>query len=110
LQYDSPVIAVVIMIIVIPITFRMPAMLVFIPPFMFGIPAALARFVQLFAPMLSLLTLLAMMLDRFVQLVIGLRNASLAVVIGAQVRSTCKQEKASQCRGSKCGSAKDRTV
>jgi hypothetical protein len=66
LQYDSPVIAVVIMIMVIPIMIRMPAMLVFIPPSMAGIPAALTRFVQLFAPMLSLLTLVAVMLDSFV--------------------------------------------
>ena len=54
------------MIVVIPIMIRMPAMLVFIPPSMVGIPATLTRFVQLVAPMLSLLTLVAVMLDSFV--------------------------------------------
>jgi hypothetical protein len=86
LQYDSPVFAVLVMIMVIPITIRMPAMLVFIPPSMFGIPAALTHFVQLFAPTLSLLTPVAVMLDSFVQSVIGFRDAPLAVVIRAQLR------------------------
>jgi hypothetical protein len=60
------VIAVVIMVVVIPIMIRVPAMSVFIPPSMFGIPAALARLVQLTAPLFGLLTLVAVMLDSFV--------------------------------------------
>jgi hypothetical protein len=89
-DYDSPVIAVVI--VVVPITIRMPAMLVFIPPSMVGIPAALTRFVQIVAPVLSLLTLVAVMLDSFVKFVLGLRDASLAVVIGAQARRAYEHE------------------
>ena len=84
------VIAVVIMVVVIPIVIRTPAMLVFIPPSMIRVPAALPRFVQHVAPMCRLLALIAVVLDGFMQLVIGFRNASLAVVIGAQVRSACK--------------------
>jgi hypothetical protein len=42
-EEDSVVVAVVIM--VIPIAFRMPAMLMFIPPSMTGAPAVLPRFV-----------------------------------------------------------------
>jgi hypothetical protein len=91
-DYDSPVIAVVIMVVVVPITIRMPAMLVFIPPSMVGIPAVLTRFVQIVAPVLSLLTLVAVMLDSFVKSVLGFRDAPLAIVIGAQVRRPYKHE------------------
>jgi hypothetical protein len=41
-EEDSVLVAVVI--VVIPIAFRMPAMLVFIPPSMTAVPAALPRF------------------------------------------------------------------
>jgi hypothetical protein len=104
------VIAVVIMVVVIPIVIRTPAMLVFIPPSMIRVPAVLPGFVQHVAPMFRLLALIAVVLDGFVQLVIGFRNASLAIVIGAQVRSACKYEKSSQCRYSKCGSSEERIV
>lgn len=96
-------IAVVIMVVLIPIMFRMPAMFVLIPPSMVGIPAALTHFVQIVAPMLCLLTLVAVTLDRFVQPVIGSGDASLAVVIGAQARRADEHEKASQCGGSQRG-------
>jgi hypothetical protein len=80
------VVSVVIVIMVIPITIRMPAMLVFIPPPMVGFPTALTHFVQLSAPALSLFTLVAVMLDGFVQSVVGFGDAPLAVVIRAQAR------------------------
>ncbi len=90
-------VAVPIMVVVIPIAIRMPATPVFVPPSMIGVPAALSLFVQLMAPVFGLLTLVAVMLDGFVQLVISFREASLAiVVIGAQPRRAGKHEKASQ--------------
>ena len=104
------VIAVVIMVVVIPIVIRTPAMPVFIPPPVIRFPAILPRFAQRVAPMFRLLALIAVVLDGFMQLVISFRNASLAVVIGAQVRSACKYEKSSQCRYSKCGSSEERIV
>ena len=100
------VIAVVIMVVVVPIVIRTPAMLVFIPPSMIRVPAVLPGFVQHVAPMFRLLALIAVVLDGFVQLVIGFRNAVLAV-ISAQVRSACKYEKSGQCRYSKCGSSEE---
>jgi hypothetical protein len=45
MEEDSVVVAVLIVIVVIPIAFRMPAMFVFIPPSMTGAPAAFPRFV-----------------------------------------------------------------
>jgi uncharacterized membrane protein len=104
------VVAVVIMVVVIPIVIRTPAMLVFIPPSMIRFPAALPLFMQDVTPFFRLLALIAVVLDGFMQLVIGFRNASLAIVIGAQVRSACKYEKAGQCRYSKCGSSEERIV
>jgi hypothetical protein len=44
-EHDSVVVAVVFVIMIIPIAFRMPAMLMFIPPSMTGVPAAFPRFV-----------------------------------------------------------------
>ena len=45
-EQDSVIVAVVItiMVAVIPIAFRVPAMCVFIPPSMIGVPAVLPRF------------------------------------------------------------------
>jgi hypothetical protein len=76
-------VAVVIM--VVPIAFRMPAMLMFIPPSMTGAPAVLPRFVEFMTPTFGLLAPVAVMLDGFVQPVVRARNAALAIVaIGAQ--------------------------
>jgi hypothetical protein len=101
--------SVVIMVVVIPITVRMPTMVVFIPPFMFRGPAVFPGLVQHVTPMFRLLALIAVVLDGFMQIVIGFRNAVLAVV-SAQVRSACKYEKSGQCRCSKCGSSEERIV
>jgi hypothetical protein len=94
---QSVVIAVVIMVVIIPITVRMPTMVVFIPPFMFRGPAVLPGLVQHVTPMFRLLAVIAVVLDGFMQIVIGFRNAVLAVV-SAKVRSACKYEKSGQCR------------
>jgi hypothetical protein len=83
-------IAVLIMIVVVPIMLGMPSMLVFIPPSMIGLPATLTQFVQIPAAMLSLFTPVAMMLDGFVQSVIGLCDTPLAVVIRTQTWRTGK--------------------
>lgn len=89
---------VAIVVVVIPIAIRMPATFVFIPPSMTGAPAALPRFVQLVARAIGLPTLVAVVLDGFVQLVIGVRNASLAIVaIGPQRRRAGEHKKTSQC-------------
>jgi hypothetical protein len=108
---DSVVIVVAIVVVVIPIVIRMPAMLVLIPPSMTGGPAALPRFVELVARAIGLLTLVAVVLDGFVQLVIGFRNASLAiVVIGPHLRRAGEHKKTSQCCCSKCHLSEEQTV
>jgi hypothetical protein len=76
---------VLVVIMVIPIAFRMPAMLMFIPPSLPGSPAILAHFAQFMTPTFGLLTPVAVTLNGFVQPVVGARNAALAIVaIGAQ--------------------------
>ncbi len=90
------VIVVAIVVVVIPIPIRVPAMFVLIPPSMTGAPAALSRFVQLAALAIGLLALVAVVLDGFVQLVIGIHNASLAIV-GPQLWRAGEHEKTNQC-------------
>jgi hypothetical protein len=74
-------------IVVIPIAFRMPATLVFIPPSMSGVPAVLPRFAEFMTPAFGLVAPVAMTFYGFVQPVVRARYAALAiVVIGAQKR------------------------
>jgi hypothetical protein len=104
---DLVVLAVTIMVVVIPIAIRVPAMSVFIPPPMIPVPAALPHCSQLATPLFGLSALVAVMFDRFVQFVIGFRNPSLAiVVIGPQLRCARKHQKAGQCCQGKCLSEK----
>jgi len=76
---------VAVMIVVIPVALRAPAMFVFIPPAMPATPASFARFMQLMASLVRLAAVATVMLDGFMKTVIGLGDAPLTiVVIGAQ--------------------------
>ena len=70
------------MIVIVPIVFGAPTMLVFVPPPMAGVPAVLPRFVQFMPPTLGLLATITMVLDSFVQPVLRVRNTSLAFIGG----------------------------
>jgi len=96
-------------IVVVPIVVGTPPVLVFIPPSVIRGPTALPLFVQDVAPFRCLLTLtlIAVVLDGFVQIVIGFRDASLAVVISAQSWSACKHDQSGQRRSSHDGSFKE---
>jgi len=62
-------------------------------------------------PAFGLLAPVAMMLNGFVQPVVGARNAALTiVVIGAQTRHSGEHEKASQRRYRKCRSPEEQIV
>lgn len=71
---------VAVVIVIIPIAFRAPAMLMFIPPSMIGVPAALPRFVEFMTPAFGLLAPVAMVLNGFVEPVVRARDAALAIV------------------------------
>jgi hypothetical protein len=87
---------VVVVVVIVPIVVRTPPVLVFIPPSVIRGPAALPLFVQDVAPFRCLLTLIAVVLDGLMQIVIGFRDASLAVVISAQSWSACKHDESGQ--------------
>lgn len=90
-------VAVVIVIVVIPIPFRMPAMLVFIPPSMIGVPATLACFPQFTTGVVGLWALVTVTRHGLVEFMVSVRNAALAiVVVGAQKRRCGEHEKGSQ--------------
>jgi hypothetical protein len=95
---DSVVIAIVI--VVIPIAFRVPATLVFVPPSMVAVPAALPRFAQFMACVCSLPAPIAMPCNGLIESVIRACNAPLAIVfVGAQKGHCREHQKASQhCR------------
>jgi hypothetical protein len=69
------------MIAVIPVAFFMPAPLVLIPPAMILAPALFARFPQLVAFVIRLPAVPPVMLNRFMQLVVGMGDPPLAALV-----------------------------
>jgi hypothetical protein len=74
-------VAIAIMVVIIPVAVGAPPVLMFVPPTMVAGPAALARLVQLGAPMIGLPAVVAMMLDCLMQLMIGFPHAPLTVIV-----------------------------
>ena len=84
-----------VVIVIIPVATRMPAVPVLIPPPVMDGPAVLACLCQLVSPMVGLSAEVAVMLNGFVQVVIDPRYSSLAIVTaGAELRNTNEREKA----------------
>ena len=77
-------VAIMVVIVVVPITIGMPAVAVFVPPTMAFIPAEFPRLVQIVARVVRLPAVPAVMLHGFVEPVISFGDAALAttVVIG----------------------------
>jgi hypothetical protein len=79
---------VAIVIVVIPIALRVPAVAVFVPPTMALVPAVFPRFTQLVARTIRLLALPTVMLHGFVQFVVlRLGDAALATVVVIRKRT-----------------------
>jgi len=87
---------VIVVVVIVPIVVGTPPVPVFIPPSVIRGPAAFPLFVQDVTPFRRLVTLIAVVLDGLVQIVIGFRDTSLAVVISAQSWSACKHDKSGQ--------------
>ena len=64
---------------VVPVVFRAPLVRFHVPPLVVLRPAIFARFRQFVSRMLSLLAVIAVMLDRFMQIVVGFLGAVLAL-------------------------------
>jgi hypothetical protein len=83
---------VAVVIVVIPIAIRPPAVTVLIPPAMTVFPAPGARFGKLMAILRGLRAVPTMMLGGFMEFVISVGDALLAVVIRAQRSGACEEE------------------
>jgi hypothetical protein len=70
-----------VVIVIVPIAIRVPAMPVFIPPTMVFVPAAFAGFTQLMPRMVSLPAVPSVVFCGFMQLVVRFRDSPLAMVI-----------------------------
>jgi hypothetical protein len=73
----------VIVVVIIPVVIGAPAMGVFIPPAMFVLPAVRTGFGKFLAPMLGLGAIPAVMLGGFMEFMIRMTDAFLAVVVRA---------------------------
>jgi hypothetical protein len=91
-KYVHDSVAIVVVIVVIPIAIGMPPVAVFIPPAMSFVPAAFPRFMQFVARMIGLPAIPAVMLHGFMQFVIRLGDAPLALVVIFGGRSGCSRE------------------
>jgi hypothetical protein len=72
------VLAIVLVVFVFPIVIGVPAMFVFIPPFVVGGVAMLASFGEFFSRMFGLPAAVTVMFNGFVQFVVGLGETHLA--------------------------------
>ncbi len=78
---------VAIVIVFVPVTLLVPAMLVLIPPAMELAPTALARLAQLVPPPFCILAPRPIFIDRNVQQLIRSRNPALAFLFALRMRS-----------------------
>ena len=91
---------VMVVVMIVPIVLRTPAMTVFIPPFVIPAPAIFARLMQLVARILRLWTVPSMMFRSFVKPVVGLHKAMPArIVIRSSTRCRSKKQYSAQCSG-----------
>jgi hypothetical protein len=80
------------MIVLVPITFRAPAVLVLVPPAMLLTPATLPRVVQLTALVIGLPAVPSVSLDGLVEFMLGVSNSPLAAVNVFCVNAWCRGE------------------
>jgi len=91
-------IPIMVVVMIVPVTLSMPAVAVFIPPFVELAPAELARLMQFVTRMFRFWTVPSMMLSRFVKPVVGLHKAMPAsIVIGNRARSCSKEQESAHC-------------
>lgn len=87
-----------IMVVIIPVTIRMPTTAVFVPPLVGVRPAILARLAQLVARVIRLSAFPSVVFGSFVQAMIGFCDALLTgSIIGANRR--CTHEQNNTCQG-----------
>jgi hypothetical protein len=88
-------------VIVIPVAIAVPAVLIFVPPLVLGLPAVFSRFLQFVPCVLGLLAVPAVMLHGFVNPMIGPHQAILAFPFVCANRGRTSEYKQS---GERCAS------
>jgi hypothetical protein len=98
-------VAIVVMIVIVPIVIAVPAVAVFVPPTMPFVPATFPRFVQLVPRAIHLPAVPAVVFHGFMQFVVCLGNAALAiaVVVCTRTRRSDKNHQAGKRRRSEHG-------
>jgi hypothetical protein len=100
------VIPIMVVIVFVPIAFCVPAVSVFIPPFVDLVPTIFARLVELMPRIACLAAVPPMMLNSFVDPMICLRKFLLAVVIVGRRSGRSAQQQESSRRYRECCSYK----
>jgi len=101
LEVESRIGLVAVVVMVVPIAIRAPAVAVFIPPAMAMFPTPSARFGKLMAIFYSLRAVPAMMLGGFMEFVIRVGDAPLAVVVRVQWCGAREKKRGAQGSGGK---------
>jgi hypothetical protein len=105
------VIPIMVMIVFVPIAICVPAVSVFIPPFVDVVPAIFASLVELMPRIACLAAVPPMMLNSFVDLVICPSESMLAgVIVGRRSRRSAQQQEPSRCHRGQCCSYKPLTA
>ena len=92
---------VVIVVMLIPITICVPAVRIFVPPAVLVFPAIGACFGKFVAPVFRLAALPAVVLNGFMELVVRLDDAFLAVIVCTNKRRSNEKKGGGKRRGSK---------
>jgi hypothetical protein len=95
LEVESGIALVAVVIVVVPIAIRTPAVTVFIPPAMTVFPTPGTRFGELMAILRGLRAIPTMMLGGFMEFVIRTGDAPLAVVVVRAQRAGTREEECS---------------
>src|SRR5207245_2664504 len=103
--FSLPVIAIVvpIMVMIVPIAVTVPAPAFDVPPLMGVFPAVVASLSQFLAATFSLLALISVVPDRFMQAMVGLYDSLLALIVSLRPGRSGKEcQSRGQCGRSKC--------
>jgi hypothetical protein len=96
------VVPIMVMVMIVPIAVTVPAPTFDVPPLMGVFPAVVASLSQFLAPTFSLLALISVAPDRFMQAMVGLYDSLLTLIVGLRPGRPLKE---CQSRG-QCGRSK----
>jgi hypothetical protein len=99
----SIMVPIVVVIVIVPIAVSVPTPTFHVPPLMGVFPAVMASLAQFLASTFSLLALIPVAPDRFMQAMVGLYDSFLTLIVGLRSWRSCKERQSrGQCGRSKC--------